>query len=268
MKHPQMLALAGILALSAPAQAGWDELKAKAKELGEQAADVSKEAWETTADASKEAWDATSEWSSDTWDASSEWADGALDHAGEWSDDALEKGKVWAKQGEAKLEQMLEPDSPQQARDALNTMSEVTLVRLFSEHPEVKPLFDEAYGYAVFDSRKFSLMLHTNGGSGVAVNRHSHKRTYMNMFGAGLALGLGGKFYQQVMLFEDQTHFDKFVHDGWEASSEAGLVAWDESAEVSAKYNGGMAIFVLNDKGILLDANVTGSRYWQDSDLN
>ncbi len=239
----------------------WDSIKDKASELGNTAIDVSKDAW-----------DATSEWSVEAWESSSEWAAHALDQAGDWSEDALEKGKEWAAVGEKKLETMLEPESPAEARKALDTMADVTLVKLFSEHPIAKPLFDSAYGYAVFDSRKFSLVLHTNGGSGVAINRKAGKHIYMNMFGAGLAVGIGGKFYQQVMLFQNKDSFEQFVNDGWdkgwEGSSEVSAVAWDESVELSTKYNGGLAIFVLNDKGLLLDANITGSKYWRDSDLN
>ena len=89
----------------------------------------------------------------------------------------------------------------------------------------------------------------------------------MKMFGAGLAAGLGGKFYQQVIFFEDKATFDGFVTDGWEATSEVGAVAGTESAELSAKYNGGMAIYQIGEKGLLLDANISGSKYWVDTDL-
>lgn len=78
----------------------------------------------------------------------------------------------------------------------------------------------------------------------------------------------GGKFYQQVVLFEDKARFDAFVNKGWEATSEVGAVAGKESAELTAKYNGGMAIYQIGEKGLLLDANISGSKYWLDDDLN
>ena len=65
-----------------------------------------------------------------------------------------------------KLDTMLEPKTPEEARTALDTMADTALVRLFNEQPSAKLLFDKAYGYAVFDSRKFSLMIHTNQGPG------------------------------------------------------------------------------------------------------
>ncbi|PSW20534.1 hypothetical protein C9I98_06690 [Photobacterium sanctipauli] len=255
----KLKALAIALALAtvvAPVHAGWDEIKDAASKLGEEVGKGSKEAWDNVSDFSKETWDSVAEWGED-----------AYNTAGEWTDASVEKSKEWLDAADAKLDEMLEPETPEEARLALDTMADTALVRLFNEEPSAKLLFDSAYGYAVFDSRKFSLMLHTNQGAGVAVNRQNDKRTYMKMFGAGLAAGIGGKFYQQVILFEDQETYEGFVKDGWEASSEVGAVAGTESAELTAKYNGGMAIFQLSEKGLLLDANITGSKYWIDDEL-
>jgi hypothetical protein len=145
----------------------------------------------------------------------SSWGAEAYNKAGAWTAESAATGKEWLTAADKKLDTMLEPKTPEEARTALDTMADTALVRLFNEQPSAKLLFDKAYGYAVFDSRKFSLMIHTNQGAGVAVNRTSGKHTYMKMFGAGLAAGIGGKFYQQVILFEDKARFDAFVSKGW-----------------------------------------------------
>ena len=134
----------------------------------------------------------------------SSWGAEAYNKAGAWTAESAATGKEWLTAADKKLDTMLEPKTPEEARTALDTMADTALVRLFNEQPSAKLLFDKAYGYAVFDSRKFSLMIHTNQGAGVAVNRTSGKHTYMKMFGVGLAAGIGGKFYQQVILFEDK----------------------------------------------------------------
>ncbi len=69
----------------------------------------------------------------------------AFNTAGEWTDASIEKGKEWLKAGEAKLDEMLEPETPEEARLALDTMSDTALVRLFNEQPSAKLLFDSAY---------------------------------------------------------------------------------------------------------------------------
>ncbi|WP_111875177.1 beta cell expansion factor BefA [Aeromonas bivalvium] len=254
----RLLVMTTALALaSAPTLADWAKVKEAAAELGSAVSETSKEAWQDVTDFSKQTWDSVSRWGEETFNT-----------AGEWTDKSVTTGKAWLETADKKLDTMLEPKTPAEARTALDTMADTALVRLFNEQPSAKLLFDQAYGYAVFDSRKFSLMIHTNQGSGVAVNRQDDSRTYMKMFGAGLAAGLGGKFYQQVILFEDKARFDAFVNQGWEATSEVGAVAGSESAELTAKYNGGMAIYQIGEKGLLLDANISGSKYWLDDDLN
>ncbi len=250
--------IAAVLALaSGPSHADWAKLKEAASELGTAVSDTSKEAWQGITDFSKATWESVSSWGAD-----------AYNKAGAWTEESAATGKEWLTAADKKLDTMLEPKTPAEARTALDTMADTALVRLFNEQPSAKLLFDQAYGYAVFDSRKFSLMVHTNQGSGVAINRKTGKHTYMKMFGAGLAAGMGGKFYQQVVLFEDKARFDAFVNKGWEATSEVGAVAGKESAELTAKYNGGMAIYQIGEKGLLLDANISGSKYWLDDDLN
>ncbi|MGY3902181.1 beta cell expansion factor BefA [Aeromonas lusitana] len=257
MKSRLWLIAAALVVASTPSHADWAKLKEAASELGTAVSDTSKEAWKGITDFSKATWESVSTWGAD-----------AYNKTGAWTEESAATSKKWLTAADKELDTMLEPKTPAEARTALDTMADTALVRLFNEQSSAKLLFDKAYGYAVFDSRKFSLMIHTNQGSGVAVNRKTGKHTYMKMFGAGLAAGLGGKFYQQVILFEDKARFDTFVNQGWEATSEVGAVAGKESAELTAKYNGGMAIYQIGEKGLLLDANISGSKYWLDGDLN
>ncbi|EMY3591412.1 hypothetical protein QHE53_17030 [Aeromonas salmonicida] len=253
----RFLVLATTLALaSTPILADWAKVKEAAADLGTAVSDTSKEAWRSVTNFSKATWASVSQWGSE-----------AFNTAGAWTDKSIATGKEWLVVADKKLDEMREPKTAPEARLALDTMADTALVRLFNEQPSAKLLFNRAYGYAVFDSRKFSLMLQTNQGAGVAINRGSGQHTYMKMLGAGLSAGLGGKFYQQVILFEDKARFDAFVTKGWEATSEVGAVAGKESAGLTAKYNGGMAIYQIGETGLLLDASISGSKYWVDKDL-
>ncbi|QFI54325.1 YSC84-related protein [Aeromonas simiae] len=248
------LLLAALVAM--PSHADWEKIKSAASQLGDAVGEAGKEAWQNVTDFSKATWASVSSWAASTYN-----------QAGEWSEQSVAKSKAWLVVADQKLDEMTEPKTAEQARSALDTMADTALVRLFNERPSAKLLFDQAYGYAVFDSRKFALMLNTSQGAGVAVSRHDGARTYMKMFGAGMGAGLGGKFYQQVILFENRETFERFVSKGWEASSEVGAVAGQKRSALTAQYNGGMAIYQQDDKGLLLDASITGSKYWVDRDL-
>ncbi len=71
-------------------------------------------------------------------------------------------GKEWLSGRRQEARYHAGTQDPTEARTALDTMADTALVRLLNEQPSAKLLFDKAYGYAVFDSRKFSLMIHTN----------------------------------------------------------------------------------------------------------
>ncbi len=165
----RFLVIATALALaSAPGLADWAKVKAAATELGNAVSDTSKEAWQSVTDFSKATWASVSQWGSE-----------AFNTAGAWTDKSVATGKEWLAVADKKLDEMLEPKTADEARLALNTMADTALVRLFNEQPSAKLLFDKAYGYAVFDSRKFSLMLHTNQG-GRGGRQPCHRQAHLH----------------------------------------------------------------------------------------
>ncbi len=159
-------------------------------------------------------------------------------------------------------------ETPEESRKKIDSMSADTLKQLFAERKGAKELHDKSHGYAVFDTRKFSILITTGFGSGVAVERGSAKRSYMKMATGGVNVGLGGQFYQLVFLFENKAKFDNFVNEGFEAGASAGAVAGKASEELDVRFTNGVVVFQLTEKGLLLAADLTGTRYWKDGDLN
>jgi len=155
-----------------------------------------------------------------------------------------------------------------QGREKIDLETKSTLERLFAENESAKALYDKAYGYAVFDNLKLSLFISGGGGKGVAVEKESGKRTYMNMGTAGLNLGLGGQKYQVVFLFELKDKFDDFVDKGWQADASANAVAGKSGANVGARFVNGMAIYQFTEAGLMLQADIAGTKYWKNDNLN
>lgn len=120
----------------------------------------------------------------------------------------------------------------------------------------------------MFDTRKFSLLITTGFGAGVAVEQGSGKRTYMKMATGGANIGLGGEFFQLVIMFEKPDDFRRFVEEGFEAGTAAGAVAGDDSVAANVRFTDGKAVFQLTEKGLKLAADITGTKYWKDEDLN
>lgn len=153
-------------------------------------------------------------------------------------------------------------------RAKIDTMAQETLDALFQESAKAKALYGKAYGYAVFDNLKLSLLISGGGGVGVAVDKATGGRTYMKMGTAGLNLGLGGQKYQVVFLFQDASTFRNFVEKGWQADAQANAVAGPVGANAAATFTRGMAVYQITEGGLMLQADIAGTKYWKNKKLN
>jgi lipid-binding SYLF domain-containing protein len=153
-------------------------------------------------------------------------------------------------------------------RQKIDAMAGETLDTLFVKAEKSKALFDEAYGYAVFDNLKISLGVTGGGGVGVAVDKSSGARTYMKMGTGGLNIGLGGQKYQVVFLFQDAKTFNSFVNKGWQAEGSANAVAGNAGANAQAAFTNGIAFYQLTEGGLMLQADISGTKYWKNKKLN
>ncbi|HQR44488.1 MAG TPA: YSC84-related protein [Thermoanaerobaculia bacterium] len=169
---------------------------------------------------------------------------------------------------EAKSEQdwkHMEKSAKQQQVDATAGAS---LDQLLKENPKAKELFEKAYGWAAFDNLKLGFVFSGSGGKGVAVNKKTNKRTYMSMGSAGIGLTFGGKKYQVVFLFADSQTFNSFVKKGWQATAAASAEAGKAGGGAQTGFVNGMAIYQIDAKGLMASADISGTKYKVDKDLN
>ncbi|MEE2778705.1 MAG: hypothetical protein VYE73_18300 [Acidobacteriota bacterium] len=152
------------------------------------------------------------------------------------------------------------------SRAEIDAIAADSLDRLFENRPKARRLYDNASGYAVFSNIKVSLVITGGGGRGVAVTKGGD-RTYMKMATGGLNLGLGGQKYQVVFLFEDPQTLDRFINEGWEAEGSANAVAGNKGANVAPTFRNGVALFQMTQGGLMLQVDISGTKYWQ-SNLN
>jgi len=153
-------------------------------------------------------------------------------------------------------------------RDSIDQMAQEALERLVSENGRAGELYDQAVGYAVFDSFKAAFLLSGGGGVGVAADKSDGMRTYMKMGTAGIGLGIGGQSYHVVFLFENTDALQRFVDKGWKADAAANAVAGTAGKNVDASFSNGLAVFQLTNKGLMAQADISGTKYWKHKKLN
>jgi lipid-binding SYLF domain-containing protein len=154
-------------------------------------------------------------------------------------------------------------------REQINENAQAALDKLFAQQPSARRLFDQAAGYAVFGATKAAFLFVSGGaGSGVAVDKHSGKRTYMRMATGGVGLGVGAQTFDLVILFQGEGQIERFVRGGWNATTGAAAAAGQSGVAAASSVVNGIAVFQLTDKGLLAQADVSGARFWRFDQLN
>ncbi len=159
-------------------------------------------------------------------------------------------------------------EKAEQKRKAIDEMASNVLSELFEKKSAAKELDAKAYGYAVFDNWKISLLLASGRGGGVAVVKESDARTYMKMGTLGLNVGLGVQKMRVVFLFQNQATFDRFINKGWKADASANAAIGKSGANVDAQFVNGVAVYQFTDKGLMLQADISGTKYYKNKKLN
>jgi lipid-binding SYLF domain-containing protein len=150
----------------------------------------------------------------------------------------------------------------------INETAEKTLKDVLDGNAKAAELYKHSYGWAAFDNLKIAFGFSGGGGNGVAVNKKSGKHTYMKVGTAGVGLGLGGKKYQVLFLFQDEQTFNNFVEKGWQADAQAGAQAGGSGVAAQTDFVNGIAVYQITDKGLMASADVSGTKYWKNDKLN
>ena len=142
------------------------------------------------------------------------------------------------------------------------------LTELFDSNPKAKEIYEKSYGWAAFSNLKLAFGFSGGGGNGVAEVKETGEKTYMKMGTAGVGLGLGINKYNVIFLFQDSKTFSNFVNKGWQADAGATASAGKHAAEVKTDFVNGMAIYQITEKGLMANADIAGTKYWQNDKLN
>lgn len=174
-------------------------------------------------------------------------------------------------------------DTPAEKRATIQEMTKQTLRDLYKEKPGVQTRLEKAAGYAVFSNLNVKIfMLGSGQGYGMAVDNATKKVVYMKMVELGGGVGLGVSDFRAVMIFHDKDAFKKFVETGIEFSGKAGAEAQSGDTGMATRQEAklaaagaddvqlvqGVEVYQLTKNGVMGQAMVYGTKYYQDKDLN
>ena len=158
--------------------------------------------------------------------------------------------------------------SKQEERDEINQVADEALAEVLKDAPKANDLFAQAEGWAVFDNLKVTFIVSGGGGTGVAVDKASSKRTYMKMGTGGLSFGIGAQKYQVIMFFDTSERLEKFIKEGWKAETAANAAAGSAGANVGTAFIDGIAVYQITEAGLMASADISGTKYSIHKKLN
>jgi len=122
-------------------------------------------------------------------------------------------------------------------------------------------IFDSAAGYAVFPTvGKGAMGVGGAYGKGVLYERGS-ALGYCDLSQATIGLQLGGQSYTEIIIFATRQAAENFKQGHLRFDAQATAVALKSGAGADAKFTDGVAVFTMDEAGLMLEASVGGQQF-------
>jgi lipid-binding SYLF domain-containing protein len=127
--------------------------------------------------------------------------------------------------------------------------------------PGIERFFTDSEGYAVLPKiGKGAFIVGGAYGQG-EVYQKNVLVGYCSLSQAFVGASLGGQSIREILFFRTRADIEQFVTGEFTLSAQATAVAMDAGAAAKADYRDGIAVFVLSDKGLMVDASVGGQKF-------
>jgi lipid-binding SYLF domain-containing protein len=125
----------------------------------------------------------------------------------------------------------------------------------------ITELFDNSYGYAVLPGiGKGGIGIGGAGGKG-SVFKGGEPVADVKMSQVTIGFQLGGQKYAEVIFFENEKAYTRFVEKDFEFAAQVSAVALASGASADAKFKDGMLIFTQALGGLMYEASIGGQRF-------
>lgn len=127
--------------------------------------------------------------------------------------------------------------------------------------PTMSRIFDDAAGYAVFPSvGKGAVGIGGAYGKGVLYD-DGRAVGYCDLTQGSIGFQLGGQSYSEIIAFETYPAMQKFKEGNLRFDAQATAVALKSGAGANAKFTDGVAVFTMDEAGLMFEASIGGQKF-------
>jgi lipid-binding SYLF domain-containing protein len=136
-----------------------------------------------------------------------------------------------------------------------------SLAKAKTSDSSLAALLDRSAGYAVFPSvGKGAVGIGGAYGKGVVYER-GMPIGYTDLTQGTIGFQLGGQSYTEILVFENQAALNKFKEGNVHFDAQATAVALKSGAAANAKFTDGVAVFTMDEAGLMFEASIGGQKF-------
>jgi len=152
------------------------------------------------------------------------------------------------------------PEGPE-GKTVLRAKVQEAISAFEAKDPTIERFFKGSYGYVVFPGVfKGAFLVGGAFGNG-EVYEQGRMAGYGSMSQATLGFSFGGEYFREIVFFRDKMDLDKFKTEEIVFAAQVTGVAITSGAAAKADYKAGMAVFMMADKGLMVDASLGGQKF-------
>ena len=135
------------------------------------------------------------------------------------------------------------------------------IVRFVDSDPGLRDWVDHAHGYAVFPGLgKGGLGVGGAYGNGIVFERGDPIGRSRLIQGT-VGFQIGAQNFAMVVFFQDEAALTTFQRGNFEFSAQASAVAATAGASADADYENGVAVFTMEEGGLMFEASIGGQKF-------
>ncbi|MEM8509302.1 MAG: lipid-binding SYLF domain-containing protein [Bacteroidota bacterium] len=141
------------------------------------------------------------------------------------------------------------------------TDAQSTKAAFIAADAKMGPLFENAYGYAIFPNLgKGGVLLGITAGNGV-VWQNGEVIGMAKLREVSFGLQLGGQAFSQVIFYDSDEAFSRIKANKVEFRAQAAALADSKSASTDIQMANGIQVFVKSKKGLMGEAAIGGQKF-------
>ncbi|MBL1218128.1 MAG: hypothetical protein D8M59_11605 [Planctomycetes bacterium] len=151
--------------------------------------------------------------------------------------------------------------STAEGRAAIESEANVTVSKATMSDPSIAAILDQAAGYAVFPTvGKGAIGVGGAYGKGVLYEDGTIVG-YCDLTQASIGFQLGGQAYSEIVAFQTAGAVTKFKRGNLHFDAQATAVALKSGAGANAKFTDGVAVFTMDEAGLMYEASIGGQKF-------